>query len=172
LVAKVRIRHKRPAQPSAAIIDSQSVQTSAGGEARGVDGHKQTPGRKRHIVVVHSASRPAGRGGKLVLQKLCEQIKRNVHNRGWRPKLIGADAAYEESGAFVRKQLGWTIAVVRRLQDQKGFQVLRTRWLVERPCGWVGRDRRLARAYEHTVASSEAVTYLASTRRMLKLLSK
>src|SRR5689334_4893276 len=50
LVKRVRMQHGRPAQPSAAILDSQSVKTSEDGEARGVDVHKQTPGRKRHIV--------------------------------------------------------------------------------------------------------------------------
>jgi len=46
------------------------------------------------------------------------------------------------------------------------------RWVVERTFGWLGRYRRLARDYEHTVESSEAMTYLASVRRMLRLATK
>ncbi len=168
-------------QPSAAIIDSQSVKTSEGGEARGVDVHKQTTGRKRHIVVdvlgllltvvVHSAGLPDGTGGKLTLQRLFARVKRNVHNRWCRLKLIWADGAYEAIIPYVRKQFGWTVEVVRRPPDAKGFTVLPRRWVVERSFGWFGRYRRLCRDFEHTTVSSEAMVYLASIRRTLRLVT-
>ena len=180
LVRQVREQQGHAAKPSAAILDSQSVKTSEGGEARGIDVHKQTPGRKRHIVVdtlcllllvvVHSASIQDAAGGKLVLQRLFERSKRTLHNhRGCRLKVIWADGGYEDIVDFVRKQFGWTLDIVRRPKEQKGFAVLPHRWIVERTFGWLGRYRRLARDYEHTVSSSEAMTYLASIRRILKL---
>jgi len=58
---------------------------------------------------------------------------------------------------------------VKAPTGQKGFKVLPRRWGIERTFGWLGRYRRLARDYEHTVSSSEAMTYPASVRRMLKL---
>ncbi len=135
-----------------------------------MDVHKQTRGRKRHIVedtlgllllvVAHSASVQDAAGGKLILQHLFEQVKHSVYNRWCRLKTLWADGGYEDIVGYVRKQFGWSLEIVRRQKGTLGFAVLPHRWVVERTFGWLGRYRRLARDYEHTVASSEAMTYL------------
>jgi putative transposase len=178
LVKLARLRRGRAAQPRIAIIDSQSVKTREGGEARGVDVHKQIAGRKRQIVVdtlglilivmVHSAGIADSTGGKLLLQALFERIKGSVHNRWCRLKIIRADGGYADLAPFVTKHFGWRLEVIKRLPGVKGFVLLPKRWVVERTFAWLGRFRRLSSDYERRTQTSEAMIYIANIRLALK----
>jgi putative transposase len=181
LVQGVRRAAGREAQPSGAVIDSQSIKTREGGEERGVDVYKQISGRKRHLVVdtlglvrlvvVHAASIPESTGGKQVLKVLFERIKKSVHNRWCRLKIIWADGGYEDIVPWVKKQCGWQLEIVRRPAGSKGFQVLPRRWVVERTFAWLSRNRRLSKDYERKPATSEAMIYVASIRLLTKRLA-
>lgn len=103
LVKPARHQAGRNPQPRAALLDRQSGKTAEGGEARGVEVPKQTPGRNRHsvvdvlgllwIVVVPSAGIPERTGGKLGLPERFPRSKRSLYKRWWRLKLIWADGA-------------------------------------------------------------------------------
>ena len=175
----VRQAEGRQSQPSAAILDSQSVKTTArGGPARGFDAAKQVAGRKRHllvdvlglllIAVVHSAGVQDYEGARRVLEK--------VRTRFSRLRLIWADSIYERTGLpqwvrDLRASRKLRLEVVRRPQGQKGFAVLPRRWVVERTFAWLGFHRRLSKDYEALPETSEAMIYVAMIRLMLARLA-
>jgi len=120
-------------------------------------------------AVVHSAGIQDQDGAKLVLA----QGKHRLGGRYVRRlKLIWVDGKYGgQLVEWVEKAYGWTLEVVRRPKDVKGWLVLPRRWVVERTFGWLGRYRRLSRDYEGLLLTSEVLIYAAMSHLMLRRLA-
>jgi transposase len=175
---QVRVAADRQPSPSAAVLDAQSIKSSEGGEARGVDMAKKTTGRKRHLVVdtlgmllqimVTAASVQDRPGGRAILERLADQHPT--------VELVWADGGYANSTdssmvTWARQELGLSLEIIKRNDDVKGFQPLPRRWVVERTFGWIIRNRRLARDYERLTTNSEAMIKLAMIHLMANRLA-
>jgi Transposase DDE domain len=78
---------------------------------------------------------------------------------------LWADAGYANS-IDARTAVSIVLEIVKRADDVTGFQVLPRRWVVERTFGWLIRNRRLSRDYEHLTSNSEAMIKIAMIRPM------
>jgi putative transposase len=170
----VRERVDRHPDPSAAIMDSQSVKTVEESACiRGYDAHKCVKGRKRHLLVdtlglpiacyVTPADPSDSQGARKLLGGLAYFVPRL--------QKIWADAAYrgKELAEWCQQQgSGWDLEVVEREPGTRGFNIQPRRWVVERSFAWLIRNRRLAKDYERKVQTSETLIEVAVTRLVLR----
>jgi putative transposase len=171
---KVRKQAGREEEPTAGILDSQSVKTTEEAQTRGYDAGKKVKGRKRHLLV-----------DVLGLVLVVWMTSANVQDRDAAQavlplaareyptlKKVWVDGAYEgQQVQTVAQESGIEVEVVKRSDQAKGFVVQPKRWIGERTFGWLNRDRRLSKDYERTEESSEAFIYIGMTRRMLRRLA-
>jgi transposase len=173
---QLRVQEGRNPEPSAGLIDSQSVKgaDTVGRDTRGYDAGKKINGRKRFIVTdtlglllvvgVLSASVQDRDGAKSVL--LDTYLRTPL-------RFVFAD------GGFAGRLLEWatqilatTISIVRKPADQRGFAVIPRRWAVERTLAWLTAHRRLARDYERHPATSEAMIRWAAINTITRRIAR
>ena len=173
LVKRIREKEGRNKQPSAGIIDAQSVKTTlVSSESKGFDAGKKIKGIKRHIivdtigmvlaVVIQSASIQDRDGSKDVIRKLKVKWKRVIKifgDGGYRGKLI----------EWTKEHFKIDIEIVKR-NELHLFKVLPKRWVVERTFSWIDTNRRNSKYYERLDNTGIAMVYLSAIRIMLNRL--
>ncbi|MGW4026782.1 IS5 family transposase [Streptomyces sp. NPDC005009] len=177
LRARVREQAGRDAEPSAGVIDSQSVKADAvvSADSRGFDGGKPINGRKRHVVVdtlgllLAVVVTAAGVGDRAAAEMLLAQAADAHHLL----ELIWADGGYTGGLiTFCLTALALVPAIVKRSDDQKGFVGLPKRWIVERFFAHLMRTRRLVRDFERRASTVEAMIYWSMTLLMTRRLAR
>src|SRR6516225_1799807 len=171
LRTKVRTAEKPYAPRTSASVDSQSVDTTSGGEHRGRDNAKNVDGRKRHLVVdslglllavlVTAASVDDAAAAPALFARLGGQPMGQVVR-------MYADTKYHNFALFewVETNAAWELEIVRRPKDAEGWVLLPIRWTVERTFAWLGRCRRLIKDHEKSTLSSESMIKLAMIQLM------
>ncbi len=167
----------RDTEPTAAVIDSQSVRAAptVAKTSRGWDNAKKVNGRKRHIAVdttgllLEALITPASVQDRDAAAPLLFNLKRTRR----RVRHAWADAGY--SGKLVPWAARWLkldVEIVRRPTGSHTFEVLPRRWVVERTLAWITGYRRCARDYERLPAHHEAAIYWAMITLMTRRLTR
>lgn len=171
LRAQVREKAGRTEDPSAVVLDTQSLHAAVNvpATATGKDANKKVPGIKRGLavdviglviaVVVMAASAQDNAVGTRLLDKVATvgTIAKAWVDQGFKTTVV-------EHGA----EHGIDVEVVKRNPDDVGFVPQAKRWVVEQTNGTLMLDRRLVRCYEADPAAAESRVYWAITRHMTR----
>ena len=168
----VRVLRGRTEDPSAGIVDSQSVKATDIAEDSGYDAGKKIKGRKRHLLtdtqgllldlIVHSAAMQDRDGAKLLLnhaKKTLGSIEKIFADGGYAGKLV----------AWVQRKFNIALEIVKRSELHE-FVVLPVRWIIERTNAWVSKARRLAKDYERKTLNQESMIYVRMIQLMVRYL--
>lgn len=169
----LRVAAGRKPQPSAAIFDSRTLQsTPESGERAEYDGAKRRKGNKTHIAVdtlgnlLALVVTPANEQDRTTVGELAEAVQQVT---GESVELAYVDQGYTgETAEEEAKAYGIKLEVVKLSEAKRGFVLLPRRWVVERSFGWAARFRRLARDYERLPETLGGLHFLAFAILMLK----
>lgn len=185
-----RAREQRAVEPSAAVLDSQSVKTSPQGGPKGYDAGKKVKGRKRHLVtdtlglLLAVLITPANIQDRDAAMPSMDLAKEKVPSL----QMLYVDGGYAGRCAqAIRDAHAMEVEVVRHPRNRnvgrwcpgqlplfdlaKGFAVLPKRWVVERTNAWNDRPRRMAKDHDRNLDVSAAWIWLTEARMLLRRLT-
>jgi transposase len=156
----------RKGQPTAACIDSRTLQSTPESGARaGYDGAKRRKGSKVHIAVdtlghlLALSVTPADQGDRAQVEALAEGMQQVT---GGTVEMAYVDQGYTgPTAAEAAQSHGIRLEVVKHPMAKRGFVLLPRRWVVERSFAWAARFRRLVRDYERLDTTLKGFHYVA-----------
>jgi transposase len=168
----LRVAAERQGSPSAAIMDSRTLQSTPESGARaGFDGHKKRKGSKVHAAVdtlghlLALKVTPANEQDRAQVADLAKALQSAT---GQNIQVAFVDQGYTgEKAAAAAAEQGIHLEVVKHHEVKHGFVLLPRRWVVERSFAWAARFRRLARDYERLASTLAGYHWLAFVSLML-----
>lgn len=185
-----RGRLHRAADPTAVVLDSQSVKTSPQGGPKGYDAAKKVKGRKRHLVtdtlglliaVLITVGSVQDRDAALPAMDLATAKVPGI-------QMLYVDSGYAGTRAQeIQQRHHIQVQVVRHPANRKtghwqqgqlpllsvptGFVVLPKRWVIERTNAWNERPRRMNKDHDRNLSVSTAWVWLTEGRMLLRRLT-
>jgi transposase len=162
----LRLAEGRRPHPSAAIVDSQTLQSvPESGAHAGYDGAKRKRGSKIHAAVdtlghlLALYATPADAQDRAQVAALARQVQAATDEH---VELAFADQNYTGAQpAADAAAYGIRLEVVKLPVAKRGFVLLPRRWVVERSFAWKTRFRRLVRDYERRLTVLAALHFVA-----------
>jgi transposase len=172
LRAVLRLADGRASDPTAAVFDARTLQSSPeSGHRAGYDGHKKRRGSKVHLAVdtlghlLALTVTPADEQERAQVGELAAAVQQAT---GESVELAYVDQGYtgdDPAGAAAAQ--GIRLEVVKLPEAKRGFVLLPRRWVVERSFAWMARFRRLARDYERLPETLAGLHFVAFACLML-----